>query len=106
MPPALRVLSSYQMPRVGQVGSLSGNTRFFRRVCRGIWAQRHGVDQLAPQVSLLVQNDLGTLKAVQSVNTNQAAPPSLTIASGSLVAHSHVMLLSAVRSAAVTRWFT
>ena len=27
----------------------------------------------APQVSLLVQNDLGTLKAVQSVNTNQAA---------------------------------
>ena len=60
--------------RVGQWGSLSGDTRFFRRVCRGIWAQRHGVDQLAPQVSLLVQNDLGTLKAVQSVNTNQAAP--------------------------------
>ena len=30
----------------------------------------------------------------------------MTMASGSLVAHSHVMLLPAVRSAAVMRWFT
>ena len=60
--------------RVGQRGSLGGYTRLFGCVCRGVRAQRHGVDKLAPQMRLLVQCDFGTLKAVQSVNTDQAAP--------------------------------
>ena len=39
-----------------------------------IWAQWYGVDEFTPQMRLLVQNDLGALETVQSVNTNQAAP--------------------------------
>ncbi len=39
-------------------------TRLFGCVCRGVRAQRHGVDKLAPQMRLFVHHDFRTLETV------------------------------------------